>query len=63
MATAAVLTLSAPAHADTVIYNNLENSWSQKCLAVPNSSKAGGEGLIQWTCENTYDQLWPPYEN
>ncbi|KPI02595.1 Ricin B lectin [Actinobacteria bacterium OK074] len=60
---ASVLVLSTPANADTTIYNNLENSWSEKCLAIPNSSTASGEGAIQWTCETTnYDQLWGFYK-
>jgi hypothetical protein len=41
----------------------IKNLDSGTCLAMPNSSTADGTEAIQWTCENTYAQLWPPYEN
>ncbi|MFF1482931.1 RICIN domain-containing protein [Streptomyces sp. NPDC058301] len=49
---------TSPAHATPRLYR-IKNANSGQCLAVGAASKAGGAGVIQWTCvPGAVEQLW-----
>ncbi|MBS2531246.1 RICIN domain-containing protein [Catenulispora sp. NF23] len=61
MATSGIALTNMPAHAAGPGPSQLfalGNIQSSKCLAIGAGSKAGGAGVIQWTCDSGNEQMW-----